>query len=395
MGNVGRGLSLRLEVSAPPRAEFSGDGAHGVTVIRGGATGGRPLDCIVMSVTPLHPARPARIDPATSGTSQPASPPAVDDVPVRNPGTALDLALVRATRVNRSAVERRVATLPGRRTVKKEWQAAWLLRAISCMDLTTLSGDDTAGNVLRLCAKARHPLREDIERALGVGDLSLTVGAVCVYHRYVETAVEALRGTNIPVAAVSTGFPAGLAPLETRLAEIHASVAAGASEIDVVITRSHVLTGDWQALYDEVRAFRDACGEAHLKTILGVGELATLTNVARASLVSMMAGSDFIKTSTGKEPSNATLPVGLVMTRMIREYGARAGYEVGFKPAGGIRTAKQALDWLILMKEELGDRWLRPHLFRFGASGLLTEIERQLEHFVTGRYAAAHRMPMV
>ena len=356
---------------------------------------GRHLDCIVMSVTPLHAARPARIDPATTGTSQPASPPAVDDVPVRNPGTALDLALVRATRVNRSAVERRVATLPGRRTVKKEWQAAWLLRAISCMDLTTLSGDDTTGNVLRLCAKARHPLRDDIVRALGVADLSLTVGAVCVYHRYVETAVEALRGTSIPVAAVSTGFPAGLAPLETRLAEIHASVAAGASEIDVVITRSHVLTGDWQALYDEVRAFRDACGEAHLKTILGVGELATLTNVARASLVSMMAGSDFIKTSTGKEPTNATLPVGLVMTRMIREYGSRAGYEVGFKPAGGIRSAKQALDWLILMKEELGDRWLRPHLFRFGASGLLTDIERQLEHFVTGRYAAAHRMPMV
>jgi deoxyribose-phosphate aldolase len=315
--------------------------------------------------------------------------------PQRNPGTALDLALVRGTRVNRSAVERRAATLPARRTVKKQWQAAWLLRAISCMDLTTLSGDDTAGSVRRLCAKARRPLRGDLVAALGIADLQLTVGAVCVYHRYVATAVEALRGSGIPVAAVSTGFPAGLSPFEQRLAEIHASVAAGATEIDVVITRAHVLTGNWSALYDEVRAFREACGEAHLKTILGVGELATLTNVARASLVAMMAGSDFIKTSTGKETSNATLPVGLVMARMIRDFGERTGHEVGFKPAGGIRTARQALDWLILMKEELGERWLRPHLFRFGASGLLTDVERQLEHYATGRYAAAYRQPMV
>ena len=349
-----------------------------------------------MSVTPLHAARPARhaeaVGPTASGGAPILAP---DDRPLRNPGTALDLALVRSTRINRSAVERRVATLPARRTVKKDWQAAWLLRVITCMDLTTLSGDDTVGNVRRLCAKARHPLRQEIVTALGVADLALTVGAVCVYHEYVATAVEALDGSGIPVAAVSTGFPAGLSPFEQRLAEVRASVAAGASEIDIVITRSHVLRGDWQALFDEVRAFRDACGDAHMKTILGVGELATLTNVARASLVSMMAGSDFIKTSTGKEPTNATLPVGLVMTRMIREYGSRSGHEVGFKPAGGIRTAKQAIDWMILMKEELGDRWLRPHLFRFGASGLLTDVERQLEHFVTGRYAAAHRQPMV
>jgi len=355
-----------------------------------------------MSVTPLHAPRPARAEPvpsdARAGTeraphrAQPLHP---DVPPLRNPGTALDLALVRATRINRSAVERRVASLPARRTVKKEWQAAWLLRAITVMDLTTLSGDDTDGNVRRLCAKARQPLRADLVDALEVRDLAITTGAVCVYHHFVATAVEALRGSGIPVAAVSTGFPAGLSPFEQRLAEIHASVAAGASEIDVVITRAHVLTGNWQALYDEVRAFRDACGEAHLKTILGVGELATLTNVARASQIAMMAGSDFIKTSTGKESTNATLAVGLVMTRMIRDFGARTGHEIGFKPAGGIRTAKQALDWLILMKEELGDRWLRPHLFRFGASGLLTDIERQLEHFVTGRYAAAHRMPMV
>ena len=292
-------------------------------------------------------------------------------------------------------MERRAATLPARRTVKKEWQAAWLLRAISCMDLTTLAGDDTVGNVKRLCAKARQPVRAEVLHALGVSDLQLTVGAVCVYHSYVRTAVEALEGSGIPVAAVSTGFPAGLSPVEQRLAEVRASVAAGAQEIDIVITRANVLTGNWQALYDEVKSFREACGNSHMKTILGTGELATLTNVARASLVAMMAGSDFIKTSTGKENTNATLPVGLVMTRMIREFDTRYGYEIGFKPAGGIRTAKQSLDWLILMKEELGDRWLRSHLFRFGASGLLTDIERQLEHFVTGRYAAAHRQPMV
>ena len=366
--------------------------------LRGGATDRHAVDCKAMSVTPLHRHRDSQRGPESlpgAGDVTVKEAPALQWPPARNPGTALDLGLVRAVRVNRSAVERRAATLPARRTVKKEWQAAWLLRAISCMDLTTLAGDDTPGNVHRLCAKARRPLREDLVTALGIGELRLTVGAVCVYHRYVATAVEALQGSGIPVAAVSTGFPAGLSPFAQRLAEIRASVDAGASEIDVVITRAHVLTGNWPALYDEVRAFREACGDAHLKTILGVGELATLTNVGRASLVAMMAGSDVIKTSTGKESSNATLPVGLVMTRMIREYGAMTGHVVGFKPAGGIRSAKQSLDWLILMKEELGDRWLCADLFRFGASGLLTDIERQLEHFVTGRYAAAHRMPMV
>ncbi|HKG95834.1 MAG TPA: deoxyribose-phosphate aldolase [Gemmatimonadaceae bacterium] len=313
----------------------------------------------------------------------------------RNPGTPLDLSLVRAVRVNRSAVERRAATLPARRTVKKQWQAAWLLRAVTCIDLTTLQGDDTPGNVRRLCAKARNPVRRDLLEAMDVGHLDLTVGAVCVYHGLVPTAVEALEGSGIPVAAVSTGFPAGLSPMEQRLAEIHASVEAGAREIDIVVTRAHVLTGNWQALYDEVKAFREACGDAHMKTILATGDLATLTNVARASVVAMQAGSDFIKTSTGKETENATLPVGLVMTRAIREYRDQTGHVVGFKPAGGIRTAKNALDWLILMKEELGDRWLRPDLFRFGASALLTDIERQLEHYVTGRYSAAHRHPMV
>ncbi len=313
---------------------------------------------------------------------------------LRNPGLPLELDWVRDVRVNRSAVERRAATIGTRRPVKKQWQAAWLLRAVTCIDLTTLSGDDTPGNVRRLCAKARQPVRQDILDALGVGELAITTGAVCVYHAYVETAVEALRGTGIPVAAVSTGFPAGLSPFPQRLAEIRASLAAGAREIDIVITRANVLRGDWEAVYDEVRAFRDACGDAHLKTILATGDLGTLRNVARASLVCMMAGADFVKTSTGKEPVNATLPVGLVMTRMIRRYRERTGYAVGFKPAGGIRTAKDALLWLMLMKEELGERWCRPDLFRFGASGLLTDIERQLEHFVTGRYSAAHRHPM-
>ncbi len=313
----------------------------------------------------------------------------------RNPGTALDLDIVRSLRMNRSAVERRAATIPTRRTVKKEWQAGWLLRAVTMIDLTTLAGDDTPGNVRRLAAKASHPVRSDLMDSLGVADLGITVGAVCVYHSMVATAVEALQGTNIPVAAVSTGFPAGLSPLEERVREIRASVAAGAREIDIVITRGHVLTGNWQALYDEVKLFREACGDAHMKSILATGELATLGNVARASMVAMMAGSDFIKTSTGKEGVNATLPFSLVMVRMIREYQERTGYAVGYKPAGGIRTARQALEYLFLMKEELGDRWLKPDLFRFGASSLLTDIERQLEHFVTGRYSAAHRHPMV
>jgi deoxyribose-phosphate aldolase len=312
----------------------------------------------------------------------------------RNPGIPLELDWVRDVRINRSAVERRAATLGSRRTVKKEWQAAWLLRAVTLMDLTTLSGDDTPGRVRRLCAKARQPIQPELLDQLGASSLRIRTAAVCVYHAMVPTAVEALAGSGIPVAAVSTGFPAGLSPFAQRLAEIGASVEAGAEEIDIVITRAHVLTGDWQALYDEVRAFRDACGDAHIKTILATGELGTLRNVARASLVCMMAGADFIKTSTGKEPVNAVLPVGLVMVRAIRDYLERTGHLVGFKPAGGIRTAKDSLVWLSLMKEELGPRWLRPELFRFGASALLTDIERQLEYFATGRYSADYRHPM-
>jgi len=311
-----------------------------------------------------------------------------------NRGIPLDLNWVHEVRVNTSAVERRAASQVARRTVKKEWQAAWLLRAISCMDLTTLSGDDTDDRVRRLCAKGKHPIQQELVDRLGIGDLGIKVAAICVYHTFIETALQALEGTGIHVAAVSTGFPAGLSPLAERVAEIRRSVEAGAHEIDVVITRAHVFGGRWQALYDEVAAFKQACGSAHMKVILGTGDLLTLRNVARASLVAMMAGADFIKTSTGKEPTNATLPVSLVMVRAIREYAQQTGMAVGFKPAGGIRTAKQSIDWLAMIKEELGPSWLRAEMFRFGASGLLGDIERQLEHFATGRYSADYRHPL-
>ena len=343
-----------------------------------------------MTTINSRPARATRSGPLYAARE--ATPP--DGMLPRNPGMPLDLAWVRDVRINRSAVERRATTIGTRRSIKTAWQAGWLLRAVTMIDLTTLSGDDTPGRVRRLCAKARLPVRGDLLEALGMADVPITVGAVCVYHAFVKTAVEALAGSGIPVAAVSTGFPAGLTPFATKLAEIEASVADGAEEIDIVITRAHVLTGNWTALYDEVRAFRATCGSAHLKAILATGDLATLKDVARASLVAMMAGADFVKTSTGKESVNATLPVGIVMARAIRTYHERTGYYVGFKPAGGIRKAKESLDWLAMMKGELGDRWLRSDLFRFGASGLLTDIERQLEHHVTGRYSAAHRHPL-
>ncbi|WP_424929891.1 deoxyribose-phosphate aldolase [Amaricoccus tamworthensis] len=312
----------------------------------------------------------------------------------RNAGMPLDLGILNNVRVNRSATERRVAALPGRRAVKGPAQSAWLLKAVTCIDLTTLNGDDTEGRVRRLCAKARQPVRPDILEGLGMGDRRITTGAVCVYHRFVPTAVEALKGTGIPVAAVSTGFPAGLAPHDTKLAEIQASVADGAEEIDIVITREHVLTGNWQALYDEMRDFREACGEAHVKAILATGDLKTLRNVAKASLVCMMAGADFIKTSTGKEGVNATLPVSLTMIRTIRQYQELTGFKIGYKPAGGVSKAKDVLNYFALMKEELGRDWLEPDLFRIGASSLLADIERQLEHHVTGAYSALERHPI-
>ena len=312
--------------------------------------------------------------------------------PPRNPGTALDLDRVAAVRVNAPAVGRRVQTLSARRGVKKAFQAAWLLRAVQCIDLTTLSGDDTPGRVRRLCAKALNPVRADLQAALGVRNLR--VGAVCVYHDMIGEAVRCVGPAGLPVAAVSTGFPAGLSPLETRLREIELSVAAGATEIDIVISRRQALLHDWRALFDEVQAYRRACGPAHMKAILATGDLQTLENVARASWVCMMAGADFIKTSTGKEGVNATLAVSLVMVRAIREYHEQTGFRIGYKPAGGISSARLATQYMALMREELGADWVVPELFRFGASSLLTDIERQLEHHVLGAYSAAWRHPL-
>ena len=333
-----------------------------------------------------------------AGDNQPGGGPSIATLGGRpllpNAGIPLDLNWIQEVRVNTSAVERRVQSQVARRTVKKEWQAAWLLRAITCMDLTTLSGDDTEERVRRLCAKARQPMQQDLVHKLKIEELDVKVAAVCVYHAFVETALHALEGSGVRVAAVSTGFPAGLSPLEERVGEIRRSVEVGAHEIDVVITRALVFGGRWQALYDEVAAFKQACGRAHMKVILATGDLLTLRNVARASVVAMMAGADFIKTSTGKEPTNATLPVGLVMARAIREFAEQTGMAVGFKAAGGIRTAKQSIDWLAMMKEELGEAWMRAELFRFGASGLLGDIERQLEHHATGRYSAEYRHPI-
>lgn len=313
----------------------------------------------------------------------------------RNPGMPLDMKHVKGIQINRSALERRASTLGTRRSVKKDYQTAWLLKAITFIDLTTLAGDDTDGRVRRLCTKARHPVRTDILEMLGATGLDIKPGAVCVYNNFVGTAVQALEGTDIPVAAVSTGFPAGHTPFGTRLSEIRASVKAGAKEIDIVIERHMALNEDWRGLYNMVAKCREVCGQAHIKVILATGELGTLTNVAKASMVAMMAGADFIKTSTGKESVNATLPVSLVMVRMIRKYQEITGYKIGYKPAGGISNAKTALVYMSMMKEELGGEWLSPELFRFGASSLLGDIERQLEHRATGRYAARHHQSLV
>lgn len=311
----------------------------------------------------------------------------------RNPGTAMKPEWFEDVQVNLSAAERRAATLTTRRTVKKNYQAAWLIKALQCIDLTTLAGDDTPGRVQRLCHKAMRPLRDDIVEALGLGSMP-QVGAVCVYPNMVRPAVKALAGSAIPVASVATGFPAGLTPLPQRLAEIRFAVEEGAAEIDIVIHRSQVLTQDWQRLYDEVAAMREACGPAHMKAILATGDLKTLRNVYKASMVAMQAGSDFIKTSTGKEEVNATLPVSLTMVRALRDYGELTGHKIGFKPAGGLKSAKDAMSWLILMREELGRRWLEPDLFRIGASSMLADIERQLEHHATGRYSALTHHPL-
>ncbi len=308
-----------------------------------------------------------------------------------NQGCVFNPDWLEGIRVNKSAVERRISSLSARRSVKKDAQIAWLLKAISCIDLTTLMGDDTPGKVRRMCRKAMNPVRRDILDIFGMGEAGITTGAVCVYHTMVQTAVSTLGESGVPVAAVSTGFPAGLIPFDLRLEEIKRSVADGAREIDIVITREYVLTGAWEKLYEEVKAFKEACGPAHLKAILATGQLGTMGEVAKASMVAMMAGADFIKTSTGMEGVNATLPISLVMVRQIRDFYDRTGQSIGYKPAGGIKTAKEALTYLILMKEELGRAWMEPELFRFGASSLLGDIERQLEYHAYGGYSAGYR----
>ncbi len=303
----------------------------------------------------------------------------------------LDIDLINNIKVNLSAVERRTTTLTKRRTVKKDFQVAWLLKAITLIDLTTLSGDDTFGKVDKLCQKALNPISEIILNKMKFGIENINVGAVCVYHDLVEHAKKYLKN-RIPVAAVSTGFPSGLSSYKTRKKEIQESIESGADEIDIVINRSYVLRNDWKKLYDEVSEFKNICDKKKLKAIIGVGELGTLRNVAKASMVCMMAGADFIKTSTGKEKTNANLNNSIIMLRMIREFHNITGKKIGFKPAGGISSAKNVLDYLILMYEELGEDWMNSDLFRIGASSLLIDIERQLYHYVLGRYANKEKM---
>jgi|TARA_B110000503_G_C7165527_1_gene421732 deoxyribose-phosphate aldolase len=312
----------------------------------------------------------------------------------RNPGMDFKLDKISNIAINKSAVERRCSNYGTRRSIKKDKQAAWLLKAITLMDLTTLSGDDTDARVRRLCSKAKQPISNKLEKILGVESLNLSVAAVCVYHDMLASAKDALKPTEINLAAVSTGFPAGLSPLPLRLQEIEYSVDSGANEIDIVISRRHVLEGNWEELYKEVKMFREKCGDAHMKTILATGELGNLSNIAKASQVCMMAGADFIKTSTGKESTNATLPVSLVMIRMIRNFYNETGVRIGFKAAGGISDTKTALLYMTMIQEELGRRWLEPDLFRFGASSLLGDIERQLDHFSSGYYSAPYRHPL-
>ena len=305
----------------------------------------------------------------------------------------LDTNWIKDIQVNLSAVERRTTSLVKRRTVKKEYQVAWLLKSITLLDLTTLSGDDTFGKVAKLCQKALQPISLNILNSLELKNEKILVGAVCVYHNLVSHAKKQLNG-KLSVAAVSTGFPAGLSSFQTRKKEITNSINVGADEIDIVINRAYVLQNDWRRLYDEVRAFKEIAKDKKIKAILGVGDLATMRNVAKASLVCMMAGADFIKTSTGKEKINANLNNSLVMLRMIREFYDYFGKKIGFKPAGGISTAKTVLEFLILIYEELGSSWINPNLLRIGASSLLIDIERQLYHFSEGRYANKEKIAM-
>ena len=304
----------------------------------------------------------------------------------------LDLSWINNIQVNLSAVERRTSSLVKRRSVKKDYQAAWLLKAVTLIDLTTLSGDDTFGKIDRLCHKALNPIARDILNSFQLAG-SLQVGAVCVYHHLVKQAKKNLD-EKMPIAAVSTGFPAGLSSFGTRKKEIIDSINAGATEIDIVINRGFVLQNDWVKLYNEVKNFKQTANGVKIKAILGVGDLETMRNVAKASLVCMMAGADFIKTSTGKENINANLNNSLVMLRMIREFHEYSGKKIGFKPAGGISSSKTVIEFLILVMEELGEEWIDPSLLRIGASSLLIDIERQLYHHAFGRYATKDKLAM-
>ena len=278
--------------------------------------------------------------------------------------------------VDKVYVEERAAAL-GKRSLKKAAKLAGLKLAISMMDLTTLEGKDTHGKVAQMCQKARSPSPDPTVPSCA---------AVCVYPNLVTVAKEALAGSSVHVASVATAFPSGLSPLALKLDDVRRAVAFGADEIDMVIDRGAFLSGEHEKIFDEIAATKEACGAAHLKVILETGELGTYDAVRKASQIAMLAGADFIKTSTGKIQPAATPPVTLVMLEAIRDYYYATGKAIGMKPAGGIRTAKQALHYLVIVKETLGDDWLTPDLFRFGASTLLNDVLMQIEKERTGAY---------
>ncbi len=282
--------------------------------------------------------------------------------------------------VDRIGVEERAASL-AKRSVKKDSKTRGLRLVVSMTDLTTLEGKDSPGKVRALCRKAVSPLP---------GDPTIpSVAAVCVYPNLVPVAKRALRGTSVKVASVATAFPSGQAPLDVKLDEVKRVVEMGSDEVDMVIDRGAFLVGDFSRVFDEIARVKEACGEARLKVILETGELETYDNVRRASRIALLAGADFIKTSTGKVQPAATLPVTLVMLEAVRDHEQETGRAVGVKAAGGIRTAKESLQYLVLVKETMGDTWLTPALFRFGASTLLNDVLMQLEKERTGRYQSA------
>jgi deoxyribose-phosphate aldolase len=281
-------------------------------------------------------------------------------------------------------LEARASAL-AKRSIKTTAKMAGIRLAISCMDLTTLEGKDSEGRVRSLCAKARNP-------APHLPDIP-SVAAVCVYPSLVSVAKDALRGTSVKVASVATAFPSGLSSLEVRLADTRAAIEAGADEIDMVIDRGAFLAGEYQQVFNEIVAVKDVCGAIHLKVILETGELGSYDNVRRASDLALEAGADVIKTSTGKVGTNATFPVAVTMCEAIRDYARRTGRRAGLKVAGGVRTTKQALTYLVIIKETLGEGWLTPGLFRIGASSLLDDLLMQYEKELTGHYAGPDYFP--